>query len=80
MFIRDRYDLSARLGTGAINLFFPSPKCATGDWHRYLHDKRWITTGSVSQVGHIIWSIHCLNLCSIDLCSIESEESESQCA
>lgn len=73
VFIRDRYALSASLGPGAIHLLFPFPKWAIGDWHRYLHDKRRITSGSLSQVGHIIWSTHCLSLCFIDLCSIESE-------
>lgn len=48
--------LSASLGTGTINLLFPFPKWAIGDWHRYLHDKRRLTSGSLSQVGHIIWS------------------------
>ena len=79
MLIRDGYALPASLGTGAINLLFPFPKWAIGDWHRYLHDKRRITSGSLSQDGHIIWSTHWLSLCSIDLCSIESEESEPWC-
>lgn len=54
-FIKINYAFSEKSGAGASICSLHISNCATSDWHRYLHNKRRIATGNISQVGLVTW-------------------------